>query len=335
MAAGLSDAEESGEHHAAEHGEHLAHIGAQQVAQELADVVENASSFAHGCDDGAEVVVGENHFRALFGYFSAGNAHGDADIGGFDGRSVVHAVAGHGHDIPLPLQRFDDFQLVFRRDSRIDGHFTGHLVEGRFVGQFVKLTAGHGLATLVDNAQIGGDASCGQRVVAGNHYRTDAGAMRFCHGITHFRTRRIDDADHADPNQIILKHIALFRNIGNMTRGVQHDSWHLCKRSGTERTVGLTQRAVRVGRKLFDSRKNLLTITFRKWTNGTADRNSAAISKKHIGCTLGEDGQAAGIGVVSRHDGHALTFGSEGDFADALIVGILAIRLHFSCCDDE
>ena len=53
---------------------------------------------------------------------------------------------------------------------------------------------------------------------------TDAGAMRFCHGITHFRTRRIDDADHADPNQIILKHSALFRNIGNMTRGVQHDS---------------------------------------------------------------------------------------------------------------
>ena len=120
-----------------------------------------------------------------------------------------------------------------------------------------------------------------------------------------------------------------------MTRGVQHDSWHLCKRSGTERTVGLTQRAVRVGRKLFDSRKNLLTITFRKWTNGTADRNSAAISKKHIGGTLGEDGQAAGIGVVSRHDGHALTFRSEGDFADALIVGILAIRLHFSCCDNE
>ena len=44
---------------------------------------------------------------------------------------------------------------------------------------------------------------------------------------------------------------------------------------------------------------------------------------------------AAGIGVVSRHDGHALTFGSEGDFADTLIVGILAIRLHFSCCDNE
>ena len=224
---------------------------------------------------------------------------------------------------------------MFRRDSRVDGHFTGHLVEGRFVGQFVKLAAGHGLATLVDNAQVGGDASRGQRVVTGNHYRANAGAMRLCHGITHFRTRRIDDADHADPNQILLKHIALFRNIGNMARGIQHYSRHLRKRSGTERTVGLAQRAVRIGRKLFDSRKNLLTITFRKWANGTADRNSAAISKKHVGGTLGEDGQTASVGVVLRHDGHALTFGSKRDFADAPVVGILAIRFHFLCCDDE
>ena len=120
-----------------------------------------------------------------------------------------------------------------------------------------------------------------------------------------------------------------------MTCGIQHDSRHLRKRSGTERTISLTQRAVCVGGKLFDSRKNLLTITFRKWANGTADSNPAAISKKHIGGTLGEDGQAAGVSVVLRHDGHALTFGSKRDFANALVVGVLAIRLHFSCCDDE
>ena len=120
-----------------------------------------------------------------------------------------------------------------------------------------------------------------------------------------------------------------------MTCGIQYDSRHLRKRSGTERTISLTQRAVCVGGKLFDSRKNLLTITFRKWANGTADRNPAAISKKYIGGTLGEDGQAAGVSVVLRHDGHALTFGSKRDFANALVVGVLAIRLHFSCCDDE
>lgn len=32
LAAGLGDAEESGEHHPTEHSEHFAHIGAQQVA---------------------------------------------------------------------------------------------------------------------------------------------------------------------------------------------------------------------------------------------------------------------------------------------------------------
>ena len=51
---------------------------------------------------------------------------------GITGKNV-HAVTGHGHDIALPLQGFNDLQLVFRRDSRVDGHSAGHLVECRFV----------------------------------------------------------------------------------------------------------------------------------------------------------------------------------------------------------
>jgi hypothetical protein len=34
------------------------------------------------------------------------------------GGGVVHAVAGHGHEMPFVLQRFDDIQLLFRGDPR-------------------------------------------------------------------------------------------------------------------------------------------------------------------------------------------------------------------------
>ncbi len=138
----LGDAEESGEHHASEHGEHLADVGTEQISEEFADVVEDAAAFAHRRDDGAEIVVGEDHLGALLGHFGAGDAHRDADVGGFDRGRVVHAVTGHGHDVPLPLQGFDDAQLVFRRDPRVYGHRAGGVVERPVVGEFVELAAG-------------------------------------------------------------------------------------------------------------------------------------------------------------------------------------------------
>ncbi len=135
LAAGLGDAEESGERRPAEHSEHFAHIGAQQVAQELADVVENASSFAHGCDDGAEVVVGENHFRALLGYFSAGNAHGDADIGGFRRRErrSHRRRSWPRYYLAVATIRRSSACVPARLAASTDA-CAGHLVESRFVG---------------------------------------------------------------------------------------------------------------------------------------------------------------------------------------------------------
>ena len=38
---------------------------------------------------------------ALFGHVGASNAHGNADIGALEGRSVIDAIAGHGDDVPL------------------------------------------------------------------------------------------------------------------------------------------------------------------------------------------------------------------------------------------
>ncbi len=48
----------------------------------------------------------------LAGHVGAPAAHGDADVGRFQRRRVVHAVAGHGHDLAVGLERVDQAQLL-------------------------------------------------------------------------------------------------------------------------------------------------------------------------------------------------------------------------------
>ena len=82
-------------------------------------VVERAAEL-DGLDDRREVVVGEDHHRGLLGDLGAGDAHGDADVGLLERRRVVHAVAGHGHDVALALQDVDEADLVLGRDAGDD-----------------------------------------------------------------------------------------------------------------------------------------------------------------------------------------------------------------------
>ena len=347
MAARLGDAEESGEHHTAEDREDLTDVGAQQIAQELTDVVENATAFAYRLNDGAEVVVGEDHLGALLGNFGTGDAHRDADVRGFDGGSIVYAVAGHSHDIALPLQRFDDFQLVFRRNARVHGYFAGGVVERPLIRQFVELDTGEHFAAQVvgagrtavpvcfDDAQIAGDACRGKRMVTGNHDGADAGAMRFGDGIAHLRTRRIDDAHHADPDQVAFQHIALVGDVGHMPGRVDAHARHVGERCCAERPVRLAQRAVRFGGQAFHGGEDLLAIALRHRSYGTVDRDAATIAEQHVGGTLGEDGEATRIGVVLCDDGHAFAVRGEWNLTDARVVRVLAIGLHLACGDDK
>ena len=224
---------------------------------------------------------------------------------------------------------------MFRRHASVDGDFRRRLVERIVAGQRVQLVAGQRLAALFDDAQVGGDASRGERMVAGDHDGTDAGPMRFGDGGTHFGARRIDDADHAHPDQFGLQHVALFRDIGDMACGVDRYAGHVGKRCRTERAIGLSQRTIGFAGKAFDRRQNLLTITFREWTDGTVDGDPVAIVKQHIRRTFRKDRQSAGIRIILRNYRHALSFGSERDLADATVVRISPVGLHLACTDDQ
>ena len=83
----------------------------------LLDVVENAPPQPHRRHDGREVVVEQDQGCRLARDVRAAATHGDADVGGLERRSVVDAVAGHGDDLPICLQRHYDAQLLLGYDA--------------------------------------------------------------------------------------------------------------------------------------------------------------------------------------------------------------------------
>ena len=77
-----------------EEGSGLGDILRQNVKDEFLDVVEDATAFLDGGDDGGKVVVGQDNIGGVFCYVGAGLAHCDADVCAAEGGRVVDAVAG-------------------------------------------------------------------------------------------------------------------------------------------------------------------------------------------------------------------------------------------------
>ncbi|MEZ5097961.1 MAG: hypothetical protein R2731_18920 [Nocardioides sp.] len=84
----------------------------EQVAQELADVVEDHSALPDRRDDRGEVVVAEDHHGGLLGHLGAPDAHRDADVGGLQRRRIVDPVARHRDHLAVGLQCVHDAELV-------------------------------------------------------------------------------------------------------------------------------------------------------------------------------------------------------------------------------
>ena len=219
--------------------------------------------------------------------------------------------------------------------ARVHGHFGGGLVEGGLVGQGVELVAGQGLAALGDDAQIGGDAGCGQRVVAGDHHRADAGAVRLGDGVAHLGARRVDDADHAVPDQVAFDDVALLGDIGHLAGGVGLDAGDVGERRGAERTIRLAKRTVRLAGQLLDGGEDRLTVAFGERADRTADRDARAVAEQHVGGALREHGQVAVVAAVLADDRHALALGSEGDLGHAGELAERTLRLDLARGDDQ
>ena len=119
-------------------------------------------------------------------------------------RRVVDAVAGHGHDFAVRLERVDDAQLLLRHDPREHGRGSHALCQIR-VAQLLELFARHEVFGV--EPRLTGDGSGRRRIVAGDHDHLDASRPAFAHGIGHARPQRIGKADQTQEleREIVLR----------------------------------------------------------------------------------------------------------------------------------
>ena len=106
------------EHDTDENREDLAGVARKQEQDRLLDVVVNDATFFYRADYRLEVVVGKDHVGGALRDVGAGDAHRHADVGALQARRVVHAVAGHRHDMARGAERLHDAHLVLGRNAR-------------------------------------------------------------------------------------------------------------------------------------------------------------------------------------------------------------------------
>ncbi len=177
----------------------LRDIGRQQEQHGLFDIVVDGPAFLHRRADRGEIVVGQDHAGGLFRHLGSLDAHGDADVGLLQRGRVVHAVAGHRHDLVVGLDRLDEPKLVLRAGAGEDVDVADAILQRRIVHGLDLHPGDGGLA--VADAEHFGDGRGGDLVVAGDHGDADAAAVAFLHRLDRLLARRIHQADKAEQDQ--------------------------------------------------------------------------------------------------------------------------------------
>ena len=157
------------------HREDFREVAREQEMHAFTHVCVDCPPFQDRLLDGREIVVREDHVRALAGDIRPVFAHGDADVRGFEGRGVVHPIPRHGHDVAVCLQGFHDVDFVAWAHAGEDGNAFdegGLLIES----QGGEILPRHDLAFLFRDPKVPRDREGGVRVVARDHDRADARA---------------------------------------------------------------------------------------------------------------------------------------------------------------
>ena len=113
-----------------------------------------------------QIALEQGHACALHGHIRAG-PHGDADIGGGQGRRIVDAVPRHGDDATLGLQSLTTFPLSSGRIS----------------------------ASTSAMPSLRGDGLCGRPVVAGQHDDADPVLLQGADGVRRAGLDRVGDGE--------------------------------------------------------------------------------------------------------------------------------------------
>jgi hypothetical protein len=216
------------------------------------------------------------------------------NVGAFQGRGVVHAIAGHGHKLAARLQGLDDTNFLRRVYPGIHPHMLRTRDQRFFVQRGQFNTRDNRCLVVDNNAQPDGNRPRRGWVVTGDHHRGNAGVHTLAHGSSSLGPRRIHQAHQSD------KRKAAFQRQGIVT-----GRWQLGVVAPCQRQHPQSLRRQRLGTRQPD---------------GAFQRHSGAIAVVRLpaGHALGQHGLGRALGVghqaVGRavESGHALAAGIKG-----------------------
>ena len=233
---------------------------------------------------------------------------------------VVHAVAGHRHDVPLLLQDADEADLVLGRDA---GDHTDviDLGEELLVGHRGELGSGERSAF---DAQLLRDGRRRRRVVARDHADPNARVVAERDRVLRLLAGRVDDADQGDELEIGHEGKQIARGI---------------KRAGIEVAPCHREHSEPLSGEPIVLRQHTFAMFVRHGGGGPVGRHvPSRPGEQHIGGALDEAAHHRGAVVVHLVEGgHQLVLGVERHFRDAGVEapGLVDVDAALGRQDDE
>jgi hypothetical protein len=156
-------------------------------------------------------------------------------------------------------------------------------------------------------------------VVAGDHHDPDAGRLRLGDRVPDLGAGRVDHADHAGEDELVLERLVGGRRLGRV-----------------ERTVGDGERAQGLIGQPVDRAEDLPPALVRQRHVARPDTLASAARQQDIRGALGHQRDLAAVGRVRFERAHQLPLGAERDLAaPAESAGALLRRAELSLRDEE
>ena len=161
------------------------------------------SSIFHCLNNSGKVIIRQYHRRGILGNFASCNPHCHANIRLLQCRSIVHAVSGHGHNIPLFLPCTDNPYLMFRGYPGIYRYALNKVLQLFIVHSFNHSPLA-GLSFFLQNP----DPLCyGRRcnlVIAGDHNRFNSRPDTFGNSLRRLFPGGIHHGDQSDKCKVFF-----------------------------------------------------------------------------------------------------------------------------------
>lgn len=199
----LRHANRSGE----EDGHNLSDVGRNQVANELLGVVVDAAALLDGGLDSSEVVIGKDHVGGKLGHVGS-RAHGDTNVTLLEGRSVVHTITSHSHNLTSGLKEIDKLALVGRLGT---GEKRGSACGLELIGfaEGIELTASVALTSKIlvrtKDTNLPADSLGSVLVVTSDDDDADTSVATLGDAVCDFGAGRIEHTDKTKESHALLQ----------------------------------------------------------------------------------------------------------------------------------